>query len=182
MSGRRPHVRLWPPRFELDGGGALHLAVLDGLDGAAFHAVVGVDGEIVVRNANRRGRERLWEDREAVLARVRESLLAETDTGAYRVEELGRAGDERRHVLLAERQPDATGRLGPRLRAAAEAWSLTRRQRELLALLAEGRSNTSIADTLGCAEKTVEHHITNLLKRSGARSREGLVAWLWSRF
>lgn len=46
--------------------------------------------------------------------------------------------------------------------AGAPAAALTRRQREVLALVAEGRSNASIAARLFVSEKTVVHHLTDI--------------------
>ncbi len=52
---------------------------------------------------------------------------------------------------------------------------LTPRQREVLALLAEGRSTREIAVELGIAEETARNHIRHLLRRLGARSRLSAV-------
>jgi len=42
---------------------------------------------------------------------------------------------------------------------------LTEREREVLALMAEGRSNQAIGDRLGMARKTVEAHIANIFSK-----------------
>jgi len=42
---------------------------------------------------------------------------------------------------------------------------LTERERAVLALMAEGRSNQAIGDRLGMARKTVEAHIANILSK-----------------
>lgn len=52
---------------------------------------------------------------------------------------------------------------------------LTPRQREVLALLSDGRSTREIAQDLGIAEETVRNHVRHLLRRLGARSRLGAV-------
>jgi DNA-binding CsgD family transcriptional regulator len=53
---------------------------------------------------------------------------------------------------------------------------LTAREQEVLGLLREGLANKEIADTLGCAVRTVEFHVSNLLRKVGASSRLELVA------
>jgi DNA-binding NarL/FixJ family response regulator len=42
---------------------------------------------------------------------------------------------------------------------------LTEREREVLALMAEGRSNQAIGDRLFLAPKTVEAHISNIFSK-----------------
>lgn len=54
--------------------------------------------------------------------------------------------------------------------------SITPRQLEVLALVARGRQNKTIADDLGIAERTVKLHVTALLAVTGARNRTHLVA------
>ncbi len=49
--------------------------------------------------------------------------------------------------------------------------SLTRRQREILSLVGAGLSNRSIAARTGLTEGTVKLHVSNILKRLGARNR-----------
>ena len=45
--------------------------------------------------------------------------------------------------------------------------ALTTREREVLAQLAEGRSNTAIAEALFIAERTVETHTTQIFQKLG---------------
>jgi two-component system, NarL family, response regulator LiaR len=53
----------------------------------------------------------------------------------------------------------------------AEAERLTRREREVLELIAGGRSNKRIALELGIAEKTVKTHVGHLLAKLGVADR-----------
>lgn len=53
--------------------------------------------------------------------------------------------------------------------------SLTPRQRDVLALLAGGKSNRDIARDLGLAEGTVKVHITAIFKALGAKNRTQAV-------
>jgi DNA-binding NarL/FixJ family response regulator len=53
----------------------------------------------------------------------------------------------------------------------AEAGRLTRREHEVLALIARGRSNKRIALELGISEKTVKTHVGHLLEKLGVSDR-----------
>ncbi len=48
---------------------------------------------------------------------------------------------------------------------------LTAREREVLELVASGLGNQEIGDRLGLAEKTIKHHMTNILGKLRVRSR-----------
>ena len=53
---------------------------------------------------------------------------------------------------------------------------LTKRQREILQLLADGESTTVAARRLGLSEETVKTHMKNALARLGAKNRSHAVA------
>jgi len=53
---------------------------------------------------------------------------------------------------------------------------ITRRQREILQLLADGESTTVAARQLGLSEETVKTHMKNTLARLGAKNRSHAVA------
>lgn len=61
--------------------------------------------------------------------------------------------------------------------AALDAVGITDREREVLALIATGRSNGEIAGELFLGEATVKTHVSNLLQKIGARDRVQLVVW-----
>jgi DNA-binding CsgD family transcriptional regulator len=60
---------------------------------------------------------------------------------------------------------------GPQRATRANPYSLTPRQLEILLLLAEGLHNSEIAERLSTTPKTVEHHVSAILAKLGARSR-----------
>ena len=67
-----------------------------------------------------------------------------------------------------------------RLADAAVRWKLSPRQREVLERLASGAANKEIASAIGCAENTVELHVTQLLRKAQVSSRAQLIARFWS--
>jgi DNA-binding CsgD family transcriptional regulator len=52
-----------------------------------------------------------------------------------------------------------------------EAFGLSRREREVLALIAEGRTNREIGERLFISQKTVGVHVGNILAKLGASGR-----------
>jgi DNA-binding NarL/FixJ family response regulator len=52
---------------------------------------------------------------------------------------------------------------------------LTPRQREVVALIAEGRTNREIADLLDLSEGTVRNHVTRVLQALGVPDRANLA-------
>jgi two-component system nitrate/nitrite response regulator NarL len=48
---------------------------------------------------------------------------------------------------------------------------LTSREEETLALLAQGKSNKEIARAFSCTERTVKHHMTNIMQKLKVRHR-----------
>ena len=55
---------------------------------------------------------------------------------------------------------------------------VTAREADVLRLVAEGLANKEIAIRLYLSPRTVEKHVENLLRKTGARSRTQLVALL----
>lgn len=73
------------------------------------------------------------------------------------------------HLVAGLRTPQGEGSSKERLAA------LTVRQKEILQMIAEGKSTKEIAFSLGVSVKTVETHRTAIMERLGIRDVAGLV-------
>ena len=60
---------------------------------------------------------------------------------------------------------------GPRARTRENPAGLTARELEVLALLVEGLRNAQIAERLVVSEKTVDHHVSAILRKLDVRTR-----------
>lgn len=149
---------------------ALDLA-LEAVGAPAF--ILRGSGEVI--HANAAGRVLLDGAWREVREALRSALLGAADR--FIVTRLASPGFARYALAVAtgtRRDP------APRAAALAARWSLTGPQRRVLARVAGGAANKRIAGELGCAESTVELHVTALLRRAEATSRSELVAKFWS--
>lgn len=62
-----------------------------------------------------------------------------------------------------------------RAQAMAQSCGLSAREREILALLLEGRSGPFIRENLGLSKSTVDTHIRHIYQKAGAESRQELI-------
>ncbi len=67
-----------------------------------------------------------------------------------------------------------------RLTRMSTEWGLSPRQAEVLGLLVGGASNREIAARIGTTEKTVEAHVTQILRRSSRATRALVIAAFWT--
>jgi DNA-binding NarL/FixJ family response regulator len=74
-------------------------------------------------------------------------------------------------TLIAE----FAGRAAPRATNEGVLRAITPREREVLLLVARGRSNTEIAEELSMSSATAKTHVSRLLSKLGARDRAQLV-------
>ena len=70
----------------------------------------------------------------------------------------------------------AIGRSGVPEKSSSPRRALTPREREVLALMADGGTNRQIAARLEISEQSVKSHISNLLRKLGARNRTEAAA------
>jgi DNA-binding NarL/FixJ family response regulator len=78
------------------------------------------------------------------------------------------------HYLVVDRS--STGQATARVHVLATRWGLTGRESEVLEHIIQGTSNKVIAVRLGCAERTVEVHVTHVLSKAEVESRSALIA------
>jgi ATP/maltotriose-dependent transcriptional regulator MalT len=114
-----------------------------------------------------------------LLARAR-LALAEV---LFEIGPAARARDEARAARDAFRELDARGDLAAAARLLKRAGPapagddlLTRREREVLALVAAGRSNREIATQLVVSEHTAHRHVANILRKLGEPTRAAAAA------
>ena len=79
------------------------------------------------------------------------------------------------YALSKEEPPPPPALAGPS--AGATAKKFTRREREVVSLIARGLPNRRIAKELSISLRTVENHVRNVLKKLNLRSREEVAAW-----
>lgn len=110
-------------------------------------------------------------DRAEAEALARQAFEAAAAVGARPLERVVGALARRARLDLAV---ESTSVPGPD--EAATALSLTPRELEVLRLLAEGRTNRQVGETLFISEKTASVHVTNLLRKLAVGNRLEAVA------
>jgi two-component system response regulator NreC len=106
------------------------------------------------------------------LLRAGSSSCAERQTSAEELVEMVRRTHAAPRTVLERRGAEwPSEEFLPRKRV------LTAREREVLKLLAEGRTVRSAADVLGLSMKTVDAHKFNLMRKLGIHNKAELVMW-----
>jgi DNA-binding CsgD family transcriptional regulator len=85
---------------------------------------------------------------------------------------LDAAIDDALALVLPEDGAPSPGSVG-----SGVARSLSRREWEVVRLLADGRSNQEIAATLFISPRTVANHVTSVMNKLGLESRTAVAAW-----
>jgi DNA-binding NarL/FixJ family response regulator len=76
---------------------------------------------------------------------------------------------------VTERVLRGIDRIAPAFEASALPEPLTKREREVLRLMAAGSSNKEIANALGAAEGTIKNHASTIFSKLGVRDRTRAV-------
>ena len=140
----------------------------------------------------RTGVQRAWiylPDYERALKAVNAALDPATLAAEWA---LGRAQEPLDAIAAMPDEPQPGASRGPKPPAGARApapprtpkaqWGgLTAREREVAALVAQGKSNRRIAEVLVVSERTVEAHIGNILSKLELTSRTQIATWAIAR-
>lgn len=147
---------------------ALEVA-LEALGRAAW--VVSASGRVV--HANSAGRARLDKGEPDLAETLKRSASGLPGASPLTVTPLRTQGLPSHYLAIDTGTPSNAA---VRLQALAARWSLTARETEVLSHLVQGTTNKGIAAKLGCAERTVEVHVTHLLGKAQVESRSALIA------
>ena len=150
--------------------GAGRMRAADGGEQAPAHLMSALEGFSELNLPHEAGRARLQ------LARA---LSAASPEAAAREAKLALAAFER---LGATRDADAAAALLRELGGGGRAWprghgQLTKRESEVLPLVAAGLSNADIAERLYISRRTAEHHVANIISKLGLRNRAEAAAY-----
>ena len=120
----------------------------------------------------------LWRQAEAVLAAggakgeaaepLREAARLTAESGASLLGSEIQALARRARIELGDDDEAAAGETSP---SAVERFGLTRRELDVLALVADGRTNREIGETLFISTKTASTHVSHILSKLEVRSR-----------
>ena len=108
----------------------------------------------------------------ALAASELEVAVSEASAAHASLEQLGASRDADGAAALLRSLGASSARTGPRGYG-----QLTRREREVLELLAEGLSNRELAERLFLTRKTIEHHVHSVLVKLDLRSRAEAAAY-----
>jgi DNA-binding CsgD family transcriptional regulator len=118
---------------------------------------------------------------EAAGARLRLAELVQVEDPALARIEAGTAAESFAWLGAHAELDRATALLrslgGPARTGVRRAGSLTDRETEVIALVAQGLSNAQIAERLYISRKTASHHVSNVLTKLGMQNRAEAAAW-----
>src|SRR5262249_36504313 len=123
--------------------------------------------------------------RRAQLRQVLDTVHAALGDDAYASAwDHGRAmsvGQAVSYALDAPRPSEPAPVITPPEPASPDSGPLTRREREVAVRVAQGLTNRLIADDLVLSERTVDSHVSNILRKLDVTHRAQIAAWVTER-
>lgn len=161
----------------------LDIALLRAVSAHARGAVHLAEGDARAGLAALRDALRVWRELDAPYEAARARVLVgcacrelgDADTGQMELDAACRVFAELGAAPDLARVNELLGRSAPR-RAVD---GLTRREVEVLALAAVGKTNRAIADELFISDKTVERHLSNVFTKLGVSNRATAIAYAY---
>ena len=150
--------------------GAGRVCAAEGDERAAAHLKRALETLATLNLPHDAGRARL-ELARALGPRSRDAAASEAKLALAAFERLGAARDSDAAAALL-RELGAGGRPWPKGHG-----KLTKRESEVLPLVAAGLSNADIAERLYISRRTAEHHVASILSKLGLRSRAEAAAY-----
>ena len=137
--------------------------------------VVNAAGQLVFVNAAARGQ--IDRDRTIIDDVTEAAASGQRSPRVHSVTGVGTSGVQGHFIVLAG-EPEVAAEA--RLERVVREHALTETQARVLTLLVRGDANKDIATKLHCAPRTVELHVTAILKKCHVESRARLIAWFWT--
>lgn len=151
----------------------LNMPGMDGIETIRALRAAGVDTRIVIFSVS--------DDHEDVLEALREGadgyLLKDMEPEEL-IEQIRLAAQGKMALSAELTQVLAQAIRGRPTTSAAHPSMLTKREKDVLKLIAKGQSNKMIARSLDIAEGTVKVHVKRLLSKLGMRSRTEAAVWV----
>ncbi len=151
----------------------LNMPGMDGIETIRALRAAGVDTRIVIFSVS--------DDHDDVLEALREGadgyLLKDMEPEEL-IEQIRLAGQGKMALSSELTQVLAQAIRGRPPASEAQPSMLTKREKDVLKLIAKGQSNKMIARSLDIAEGTVKVHVKRLLSKLGMRSRTEAAVWV----
>ncbi len=151
----------------------LNMPGMDGIETIRALRAAGVDTRIVIFSVS--------DDHDDVLEALREGadgyLLKDMEPEEL-IEQIRLAGQGKMALSSELTQVLAQAIRGRPSASEAQPSMLTKREKDVLKLIAKGQSNKMIARSLDIAEGTVKVHVKRLLSKLGMRSRTEAAVWV----
>ncbi len=149
-------------------------AALENISSAAF--IVSATG--AVEQSNARARALMESGGAQAVHSLRQGLWNPGRSAEFEISPLFTYGNVV-HYLAVHRAQSQAGT--DRLAIAVHRWRLTAQEARVFEQLVNGDSNRQIALKIGCAERTVELHVTHILQRMDVENRNAAIAKFWTR-